>query len=228
VIISIVIPIYKESRDVIQKFLGNFDSIPSSVMDTIEFIIVIPFADTTDYSYLDNYSFLNSVRTKDKGRANQLNFGAEKATGTIFWFLHVDSVVPKDFFNLIVDKLEVFDSSAFSLEISPSSLWFSFISELTNLRTKWTSCPYGDQGIFVKKSVFFNIGGFDDVEFLEDVLFMKKIRASGATFKVLSEKIKTSNRRWLENGIVYTTLKNRFIMLLFWFKIPPHLLRKFY
>ena len=228
VIISIIVPIFKESKDVVQKFLGDFELIPSSVLDSIELIVVIPCEDTTDYLYLEVYTCLNVVRSKNRGRAAQLNFGAQCSRGSVLWFLHVDSMVPNNFFDLIGNTMGGCDASAFSLEIFPSSLWFTFVSAATNLRTKLTSCPYGDQGIFVKKSVFINIGGFDDVEFLEDVLFMRKIKASRTPFQVVSEKIRTSNRRWIENGVVYTTLKNRFIMLLFWFKIPPHLLRKFY
>ena len=73
---------------------------------------------------------------------------------------------------------------------------------------------YGDQGIFVKKDIFFKIGCFPNVPIMEDVLFTKKLRTIGKT-KMLQNKIHVSSRRWDNGGIVKTTLRYNLINIAF-------------
>ena len=86
---------------------------------------------------------------------------------------------------------------------------------------------YGDQGIFVRKNVFNQIGAFPEVPVMEDVIFTKKLRKKGKT-KVLSDNVIVSPRRIEEKGIIRTFLLYSLMNLMYWFKFPLEKICKVY
>lgn len=154
----------------------------------------------------------------NKGRAAQMNSGAEYAKGETLLFLHADSVVGVDTLRAIEKKLakEGFLGGCLTQRMDKEAFIYRLIETLGNVRAKISRVFYGDQGIFVRKDVFERLGGFPDVPIFEDVLFTRKLRCEGKT-TVLSDKIMVSARRWEKRGVFRTALM--FNMLLIMFKI---------
>lgn len=111
--------------------------------------------------------------------------------------------------------------------IDKEALIYRFIEDQGNLRARMTKVFYGDQGIFVRKEMFFRIGGFPPVPIMEDVLFTKKLRAQGKTV-VLTDKIIVSSRRWAKRGIIRTTLLYNVIGTMFFLGFPLEKVKALY
>lgn len=77
------------------------------------------------------------------------------------------------------------------------------------------------------RDVFDRIGGFDEVELFEDVMFSKKMKKAGKT-SILNEKALSSARRWQKQGICRTTLINWLVSGGFLLGVSPRQLKKVY
>lgn len=168
------------------------------------------------------------VKTR-KGRGHQLNVGAEMASGEIILFLHSDCRLDKGGLVAIDESLK--DSSyiggAFSLRIDDQAWPLRFISWSSNLRARYMNLIFGDQGIFIRKSVFKELGGYPDIPLMEDWEFSKNMAAVGKLV-FLPEKIYTSARRWHKYGIWRTIFLMHKIKILYLLGVDPVHLNKIY
>ncbi|PIP67985.1 MAG: glycosyltransferase [Candidatus Omnitrophica bacterium CG22_combo_CG10-13_8_21_14_all_43_16] len=151
-----------------------------------------------------------------KGRAPQMNHGATCATYSTLLFLHSDNKIDLDALLVIEDQVNKKNiiGSCFTQRIDNDKIIYRLIETQGNIRARLSKVFYGDQGIFVKKDIFFKIGCFPNVPIMEDVLFTKKLRTIGKT-KMLQNKIHVSSRRWDNGGIVKTTLRYNLINIAF-------------
>lgn len=163
------------------------------------------------------------------GRAVQMNAGAEKASGDVFLFLHADTRLPHGAMEAIRSALSDpgVVGGAFTLAIDSTKPFLGWVARMANLRTRLTRVPYGDQGIFVRRDTFQEIGGFPAWPLMEDVDFCRRLKKRGRVV-ILEEKVLTSPRRWEAEGPLYVTLKNRTLVLLFLFGVSPYRLKRWY
>lgn len=71
--------------------------------------------------------------------------------------------------------------------------------------------PYGDQGLFLKRSVFAEMGGFREMDVCEDLDLVWRLRKK-YKIVIVNKKISSSVRRWEKNGIMKTSLRNLFLL----------------
>ena len=163
------------------------------------------------------------------GRALQMNAGTRIATGDIFLFLHADSRIEPASYKKMLHSLENSKKigGAFSLCIDSDRWSLRLVTRLANLRSKYLGMAYGDQAFFVKNSIFQQMDGFTEFPICEDIDFFKRLRKLGPVI-ILKEKAFTSPRRWMQEGIWFTTLRNILIATLFELGFPPRILTKWY
>ncbi len=164
-----------------------------------------------------------------RGRARQMNLGAAEATAETLLFLHADTLLPENFPELILDavKRPAVAAGAFSLAIDSPSKSLAVIAHFTNLRSRLLHLPYGDQALFITQKMFSTIGGYPEMEIMEDFVFVKKVKKKG-TIIILPECATTSARRWQNMGLVRTTLINQLIVCGHSLGVPPAILSKWY
>ena len=104
---------------------------------------------------------------------------------------------------------------------------FRLVAATANLRTAVTRLPYGDQGLFVRRSVFHRLGGFPDFPLMEDVAFGRKLKRAGRVV-ILPVPVQTSARRWEREGAVYATLRNWTLLSLYLLGVSPVRLARWY
>jgi rSAM/selenodomain-associated transferase 2/rSAM/selenodomain-associated transferase 1 len=170
----------------------------------------------------------DAVIASSRGRARQQNKGASVASGAILWFLHADSMVPPD-----ADKL-IFSALAgskvwgrFDVQLSGSHPVFRIIEHAMNMRSRITGIATGDQGMFVERNVFHLAGGFPRIELMEDVRLSRYLQRYSRP-ACLTVKLKTSSRRWEQNGIVRTILLMWWLRLAHFFGVSPSRLANWY
>jgi rSAM/selenodomain-associated transferase 2 len=168
--------------------------------------------------------------SSEKGRAKQMNAGASMAKGEILIFLHADTELPALAFEKISTVMEQggYIAGAFDLSIKSDRLIFKMIACLASLRSRLNRIPYGDQAIFIRKEYFDKIGGYKEIPLMEDVELMKRIKKSGYKIRILYDRVKTSPRRWEQEGVIYCVLRNWTLQILYALGISPHHLVRFY
>ena len=173
--------------------------------------------------------FSRHVITGSSGRAAQMNAGAAVATGDILLFLHADSRLEKKSYQTMLKAMAnpKWLGGAFTLSIESDKWSLKLITLLANIRSKYFGLAYGDQGFFVRKEVFRNMKGFPLIPICEDLDFYRRLRKEGPVI-LLKEKAHTSPRRWVQEGIFFTTARNIVIAVLFGLGFPPHILTKWY
>jgi len=219
--ISVLVPIYNEKEVLSER---------SAMFQNIAKVAELLFVDggSTDKSE-DIAARYGRIITSEKGRARQMNAGAREASGDILSFLHADNIVSPETINSIekaVRENEVIGGCLTQRNESERPV-FRFIEWQGNNRARRTKIFYGDQGIFVRKDVFDQLGGFPDVPIFEDVLFSQKLKQAGKT-TVLPDKIRVSARRWEKRGIFKTTLMFNKLLIMFKLGHPLEKIKRLY
>ena len=173
--------------------------------------------------------FADVVITAPRGRASQMNAGAARARGEVLLFLHADTTLPPGFDDSIrcalADRAVV--GGRFDVRLLPDDWLLRLTGELLNLRSRSTRIATGDQAIFVRRSVFEDLGGFPLIPLMEDVAFSALLKQRGR-IACLRERVVTSSRRWRTRGVTRTILLMWSIRLLYFAGVPPERLHRLY
>lgn len=131
-----------------------------------------------------------------RGRGSQLNAGARASGGKVLFFLHADSVLPPDPLGEIRQVMRRFRVGCFGVRFAPSSPLMFCCRVLSNFRCYVRRIMFGDQGIFIERDLFFEMGGFPDLALMEDYQFSLDLRAKGHRPGATRHRITTSSRRY--------------------------------
>jgi len=170
-----------------------------------------------------------SLLTAPPGRANQMNAGAAASEGTVLLFLHADTSLPSDARQAVERALEdpACVGGRFDVRFERDSGPGWLISRMMNLRSRWTGIATGDQAIFVRRSLFEQLGGYSDLPIMEDVDFSRRLKRTGR-LSALRSKVITSYRRWDTRGPLRTMLLMWVLRFLYWIGISPHRITRLY
>ncbi len=145
------------------------------------------------------------------GRGVQLNAGASVADGEFVLFLHADNELGKHCLTQITEHPDA-TWGAFRQQIDSLRMVFRLIERGNAMRVKYRRMPFGDQAMFVRRSVFDDQGGFAEVPLMEDVELSKRLRKVARPI-LLEGPLTVSARRWETNGVVRQTFRNWSIQL---------------
>ena len=171
----------------------------------------------------------DQVLQSPPGRATQMQAGAAASSGDILWFLHADSSVPGQADRHISESLA--DANAdwgrFDISLDDGHLLLRCVAWFMNQRTQLTGIATGDQGIFIRRSLFDEIGGFPDVPLMEDIRISRSLKKHGRPCRVKA-RLGTSSRRWKTHGITRTILTMWSLRLAHFAGVSPERLARYY
>jgi len=154
-----------------------------------------------------------------RGRALQMNAGAQVATGDVLLFLHADTRLPVEFH--IPESLW----GRFDVKIEGRHPLLTVVGWAMNLRSRLTGIATGDQAMFVRRDAF---PGFPAIALMEDIALSKAMKRR-ARPACLREKVVTSGRRWESRGVLRTIVLMWKLRLLYFFGArPDELARRYY
>ncbi len=139
-----------------------------------------------------------------RGRARQMNAGAEASTGRFLYFLHADTWVPDDWCRQLAAHGDL--PACFRLRFAGQDRlpWLRLYAWFT--RFDVDAFRFGDQSLWVSREDFRAVGGFPDWPLLEDNGMVRRLRDHRGAFRILAGSVTTSPRKYLRNGFVYTQL----------------------
>lgn len=169
------------------------------------------------------------VLVAPRGRATQMNAGAEVARGGIFVFLHADTLLPEDAERAIIEGLAASGRAwgRFDASIDGSSPLLPVVAFFMNWRSRLSGIATGDQAIFVRSEAFRRAGGFPSLALMEDVSISRILKRRSPPL-CLRERVVTSGRRWERGGVVRTVVRMWWLRLRFFFGAEPARLARSY
>lgn len=186
--ISLIVPIYNEEKK-IDTLLAQLRALPGS------WEIILADGGSTDGT-LQKAGHDFTLLSCPKGRANQMNFAASFAAGDVLWFVHCDSILPKDAYEQIRSAVENGAQwGCFHIGFDYDGPFMGCNTYLSNRRAR-KGIAFGDQGIFVRRELFLQLGGFPDLPIMEDYEFSRRMRDKGIPIAQLPARIITSGRRY--------------------------------
>ena len=219
--ISVIVPVINERA----QLAATLAHVPLAPGDEL----IVVDGGSTDGTLDIAREFTPNVLSSPPGRARQMNLGAAHAAGDILLFLHADTMLPPASLDAVrrAMQLQQVAGGAFRLVIEPTTPALRLIAWGANLRSRFAQLPYGDQALFVRRSLFEALGGYANEAFLEDVILVRAMRRHGRLVLV-PQAVQTSGRRWLNEGVVYTTVRNNVIVGLFFCGVAPATLKRWY
>lgn len=168
------------------------------------------------------------VRTR-KGRAFQMNAGAQQAKGEVLLFLHADTFLPDNALALIEQHLTKGGRQwgRFDILLRGRPVMLKFIACMMNWRSRLTGIATGDQVIFVTRQTFFRVGGYPEIALMEDIALSKLLKTIGPPI-CLTAKVTSSGRRWETFGVFRTIFLMWSLRLRYFFGADPSELAKLY
>ncbi|MDA0839063.1 MAG: TIGR04283 family arsenosugar biosynthesis glycosyltransferase [Planctomycetota bacterium] len=219
--ISVVIPILNE-EEILETTL-------KALIECIEgHELIIVDGGSTDDSFKIAEKYALAIKSST-GRGLQMNCGVEAAQGEVILFLHADCRIEEGSLAAIESAMSDpgIVGGCFEQRIDAEGWKFRLIEFMIQIRALHRSCIYGDQGLFIRRSTFEEIGGFPNVPLMEDVVLSKRLRKAGKTCLV-RKTIVCSARRWQRLGTARTTITNWYLRVLHSLGVSPHRLAKIY
>lgn len=142
-------------------------------------------------------------------------------------FLHADVQLPAGAFDAIAASLTdpAVVSGGFCLRY-PKRHWVLWLCAQAS-RINHPLMTYGDQGLFVRRSVFEDIGGFSDWPLMEDLEIHYRLRRKGKLVK-LQTPVVSSDRRFIQRGPLFQGVFNLTLILLYLCGVSPQRLARWY
>jgi len=164
-----------------------------------------------------------------RGRARQMNLGAEEARGDVLLFLHADTRLPASALSDIAESLRDsrYVGGRFDIELDGKHWILKVIGRLISYRSRISKVGTGDQAIFVRREIFEHVGGYPEMPFMEDIAFCRTLKSMGK-IACLRSRVITSARRWEIDGVWRTILRMWMLKLLYLAGVPPARLKRFY
>src|SRR6266487_3136988 len=169
------------------------------------------------------------VISAPRGRALQMNAGAEKACGDVLLFLHADTRLPADADHIVLNGLARSGRAwgRFDVKIDGDSPLLIAVAWLMNIRSRLTGIATGDQAIFVRRDAFRSVGGFPAIPLMEDIALSKRLKRASRPLCLRACAV-TSGRRWDKNGVASTVLLMWRLRLAYFFGADPKALARQY
>jgi rSAM/selenodomain-associated transferase 2 len=193
-----------------------------------QFEVVVVDGGSTDRSVELAEKYARVVRS-DRGRAKQMNEGAEQSKGEILLFLHADTYLPAQAILAVDDAMS--DRSVvggrFKVRLDNPAFPYRVIESGINGRDRLFHGFTGDQAIFVRRKVFEEMGGFQTIPLMEDLDFARRLRRRGKTVRI-PLYVTSSSRRWESEGVVKTIILMWLLRIAYLIGGSPSVLKRFY
>ena len=221
--ISVIIPTYQEE--------ANIGSLLSHLMaadqhGVCEFIVVD--GGSTDRTVkMAQDAGATVYPAAKKGRNHQMNLGAAKANGEIFYFVHADTLPPTTYIDDIHESLEEGHChGCYRFRFNKEGRRLRFNAWFTRFNRMW--CRGGDQTLYVTRDLFTKLGGYcEEFIIMEEYDFLRRAKAQ-ASFRIMPKEVVVSARKYEKNSYLRVNAANLMVFVMFRLGFSPVKMHTFY
>ncbi len=221
--ISVIIPALNEAEN-----LGQL--LAALQRETVVHEVIVADGRSEDTTTVIAQEFGARVVRSVPGRGFQLAEGARRARGEILLFLHADSVFPKG-------GLRAIEKMLAQNPDSPGGN-FRLLFDGADKFSRWLEgfyawirahgVYYGDSGLFVRRSVYRQLGGIRPMALMEDFDFVRRLEGAGGTCHIEAPPLTTSSRRFEGRHPVMIVCGWFWIHGLYYLRVSPDRLARLY
>jgi rSAM/selenodomain-associated transferase 2 len=219
--VSIIVPVLNEAP-LLRSFLAHLRERATGAE------IVVADGGSSDGTVELVRDSCDQLVVSERSRAIQMNAGARAAHGDTLWFVHVDAEVP---WGCLAEIERIMDDPKVAGGFFRIRLAQNLVYRLTDSFAHYAGILLrmrcGDHGIFCRRTVFVDVGGFPEVPLMEDVEFFRRLQRRGRV-TCSQKRILASPRRYETIGPVRLTLAYGFIAALYVLGIPLKKLASIY
>lgn len=163
-----------------------------------------------------------------RGRAAQMNAGAHLARGQALIFLHADTRLPATAYASLAAALAdpTVAGGNFALRFDGDDRFSTLLGAWYAIQRR-AGVFYGDSAIWLRRERFHALGGFRELEIMEDYDLARRLRRAGRTLCLPGPAL-TSARRWQQLGLPRTIASWIVIRWLYIAGVPPQRLARLY
>ena len=220
--LSVIVPVLDEAR-AIEAALAPLQAYRARGVE-----VIVVDGGSADATRELSAPLADHVLRAPRGRASQMNAGAQAASGEVLLFLHADTVLPPGAPALVADAMQSGRLwGRFDVAIEGADPMLALVALLMNARSRWSGIATGDQAIFVRRDAFDAAGGFAAIPLMEDVALSRVLRRRSRP-ACLRQRALTSGRRWERQGTLRTILRMWRLRLAYALGADPHRLARQY
>lgn len=204
--LSIIIPTLNEEPQIAQAVNHAWGLAPKEV--------IVADGGSTDDTVAIAQQHKALVVSCQPSRGAQLNLGTKHAAGDVFLFLHADTWLPpaaREQMKHVLTKHALQNPAttfgAFYQQIEAKGGLYRWLERGNAYRVRKWGLAYGDQGMFVRREIFEQVGGFSNLPVMEDLWFSRKMRTDHRPV-LLPGPLHVSARRWQQQGVIRQTARN--------------------
>lgn len=197
--LRIVMPVLNEGADLLRRL----QALQALRRRGAELVVVD--GGSTDGTWAVATRWADHVLLAPRGRASQMNAGAAlpgpHAPSDLLLFLHADTRLPPDAEQGMAKAIG--DGRVwgrFDVRIDGLHPLLPMVAHLINWRSRITGIATGDQGMFMTRAAFDQVGGFAAQPLMEDIALSTRLRRIGWP-ACLPQRVVTSGRRWDRHGL---------------------------
>ena len=167
------------------------------------------------------------VISSPKGRGRQLRTGGVNARGDWLLFLHADTRLADGWVDALRDHMQRPErAAAFTLVFDSDEKQARWLERRAALRVRLLGLPYGDQGLFIHKNLYIEIGGFTDQPLMEDVDIIRRI--GRRRLDILDVQAVTAADKYERDGWRKRAWRNAFLLIRYFLGASPAKLARSY
>jgi len=219
--ISVIVPVLNEEKSIAATLA------PLASLQPYETIVVDGGSEDRTREIAGKFAV--KIIQSERGRARQMNRGAQEASGEVLLFLHADTRLPATACGDIAGALgdARFIGGRFDIVLDGAHWILPVVGRMISYRSRLSKVGTGDQALFVRREVFQSMGGFPDIPLMEDIAFCRALKRLGDV-ACLRSRVVTSARRWEVDGVWRTIFRMWTLKLLYLTGVSPARLKQFY
>jgi len=219
--VSIVVPTFNEADNIVATLL------PLQVLRQQGHEIIVADGGSDDATIELASPLSDKIINAPRGRARQMNAGAQIANSDVLLFLHADTLLPDNAVELIQHSLQTKQWGRFDVQLSGRQPLLRVVALMMNWRSRLSGIASGDQAIFINRALFDSIGGYADIPLMEDIDISKRLKHLSHP-ACINARLTTSSRRWEQHGILKTIILMWRLRLAYFLGAKPEQLARLY